>query len=561
MAYPPFWMLTLGCWLLAASPSAAQTRKPAQQKARTTQQKQTKPKAQTQTKKSTGKATTNQKAKAKTPAKPVTVTGLKGEREKVQKKIKEQQQLLEKNRKIVKQRLQNLQIINTEIADKQRTIDTIRHDIDILDDNIAALDIQLKNLEERLQQRKENYVKAMRYMHRNRSVQNQLMFIFSAQNFTQMYRRLRFTREYAQYQHAQGEAVKAIREEVLKGQQEMATSKQQKSELLDRDEQERRNLENKQAEQQKVVTSLQREQKTIESVISEQRKKDAALNAQIEKLIAEEIARAKARAEAEARAEAQRKAREAAEAAAKKRAEELARKKAAAEAAARENARRIAEAKAREEQAKQQALAAAKKSAEEQAAAERAAKEAKQARQAAEQRAADEAKAHEREMAEAKKKDEEERTAARKVEKADFSVSTEDRRLSGNFESNRGRLPMPITGRYNVVSGFGQNSIDGLRGVRLDNKGMNIKGQSGAQARSIFDGEVCAVFNIGGVMGVMVRHGSYISVYSNLTSVSVRRGQKVSTRQALGALGSECILHFQLRKGSAPQNPAHWLSR
>ena len=543
-----FWMLTLGCWLLAVHIAPAQTRKPAQQKARTTQSKQTK--AKTTTKK--GKTTT-QKPKAKTTQQP-TVKGLQSQRQQVQKQLKEQEQRLQANRKNVKQRLQNLQMINTEIADKQRTIDTIRHDIDVLDGNIVALDIQLKNLEKRLQQRKDNYMKSMRYMHRNRSLQNQLMFIFSAQNFTQMYRRLRFSREYAQYQRAQGEAVKMIQEEVRKGQEEITASKQQKSALLTRDEQEQRNLENQQAEQQKIVKSLQREQKTIESLISEQRKKDADLNAQIEKLIAEEIARAQARAEAEAK-------RKAAEEAAKKRAEELARKKAAAEAAARENARRVAEAKAREERAKQQAQAAANKSAREKAAAEKAAREAEQARQAAEQRAADDAKAHEREMAEAKKKEKEEQAHTTKLEKGNFSVSNEDRRLSGNFESNRGRLPMPITGNYRVVSGFGQNSVDGLKGVRLDNKGMNIKGQAGAQARCIFDGEVCAVFDIRGVMGVMVRHGNYISVYSNLSAVSVRRGQKVSTRQTLGAIGSEGILHFQLRKGSTAQNPANWLGR
>ena len=512
-------MLTLGCWLLAASPSAAQTRKPVQQKARTTQQKQTKPKAQTPAKKSPAKNTTKTKAKA---APQPTVKGLQSQQKQLKKQIEEQKKRLEANRRNVKQRLQNLQIINTEIADKQRIIDTIRHDIDILDDNIAALDIQLKNLEERLQQRKDNYVKAMRYMHRNRSVQNQLMFIFSAQSFTQMYRRLRFTREYAQYQHAQGEAVKAIKEEVLKGQQEMAANKQQMSDLLNRDEQERRNLEDKQAEQQKVVKSLQREQKTIESLISEQRKKDVELNAQIEKLIAEEIERARARAEAEAK-------RKAAEEAARKRAEEEARKKAAAEAAAREAERRTAEAKTGETK-----TAAETKSTK--------------------------GKTPERKVAETKKTVESPKNTP-KVEKPDFSVSTEDRRLSGNFESNRGRLPMPITGSYRIVSGFGQNSVDGLKGVHLDNKGMNIKGQAGAQARCIFDGEVCAVFDIRGVMGVMVRHGSYISVYSNLSAVSVRRGQKVSTRQTLGTIGSERILHFQLRKGSAAQNPASWLGR
>jgi hypothetical protein len=129
-----------------------------------------------------------------------------------------------------------------------------------------------------------------------------------------------------------------MKQEVAQAQDELNTTKRQKNDLLYRGEQEQRNLEGKQAEQQQVVNTLQKEQKTIQSLIDEQKKKDAALNAQIEKLIAEEVARAKARAEAEARAEAQRKAAEEAArkraAEAKKRADELARKKAAAEAAA-----------------------------------------------------------------------------------------------------------------------------------------------------------------------------------------------------------------------------------
>ena len=513
-----FWLFTVSCWLLSSTVVPAQTRKSAQKKARTTQTTKKKP------------ATNGKKTKAK--SQQSTVKGLQTQRQQLQRQIQEQERKLQANRQNVKKRLENLQIINTEIADKRRTIDTIRHDIGVLDGNINTLNIQVEVLDKRLNERKQNYMNSMRYMHRNRSLQNQLMFIFSAKNFTQMYRRLRFMREYAKYQKAQGEAVMTIQDDIKQAQEELTAHKRQKDNLLNRGEQERRNLEGKQAEQQQVVNSLQKEQKTIESLITQQRKKDQALNAQIEKLIAEEIARAKARAEAEARAEAKRK---------------------AAEAAARENARRIAEAKAREEQAKKQALAAARKSAAEKAAAEAAAREAENARREAERKASEEAQAHEREVAEVRKKEE--------VERRSFTVSSEDSRLSGNFESNRGRLPMPITGGYRIVSGFGQNAVEGLKGVQLDNKGINLKGQPGAMARSVFNGEVCAVFNIGGVMGVMVRHGSYISVYSNLSSVSVHRGQQVSARQTLGAINADGILHFQLRKGAAPQNPARWLGR
>jgi murein DD-endopeptidase MepM/ murein hydrolase activator NlpD len=111
------------------------------------------------------------------------------------------------------------------------------------------------------------------------------------------------------------------------------------------------------------------------------------------------------------------------------------------------------------------------------------------------------------------------------------------------------------------VSHFGQYNVEGLRNVTLDNKGINIQGERGAQARSIFDGEVSAVFGFGGTMVVMVRHGSYISVYCNLSSVNVARGQKVTTRQVLGRVGQDGILQFQLRKGTAKLNPEQWLRR
>ena len=227
---------------------------------------------------------------------------------------------------------------------------------------------------------------------------------------------------------------------------------------------------------------------------------------------------------------------------------ELARKKAEAEAAARENARRIAEARAREEKAKAEALAAKNQAARE--AAEQRAREAEEARRAEERRAEREALEHAKVVA-----------TARKEHDEALKVPTEDMRISGSFESNRGRLPMPITGGYRIVSHFGQYNVEGLRNVTLDNKGINIKGESGAQARSIFDGEVSAVFGFGGTMVVMVRHGSYISVYCNLASVNVSRGQKVSTRQVLGRVGQDDILQFQLRRETAKLNPEHWLGR
>ena len=515
------------------------------------------------------------KTKAKTTKNAVVYTnasirGLQGQRSLIQKKIKEQEQALRKNQADVKERLNTLLTLNSQIDERQKNINGIESDINHINGNINILKAQLQTLEQQLQDRRTKYIKSMRYLAHNRTVQDKLMFIFSAKTFTQMYRRLRFVREYADFQKAQGQMVQLKQAQVDGKHKQLQQVKGQKSNLLYKGKKEKEALEGQQDEQKKVVASLQNQQKTIQKIITEQRQKDAALNAQIDRLVAQEVAKARARAAEEAKRQA------AAKAAAQRRAAELAKKKAAAEAAARENARRIAEAKEREARLKAEAEAAAraaevarqaqqaadeakKKAAAEAAAraatekkerAEQAAREAEAQRQAAERKAKAEADRQKKELAEVKKQ----------ADDAEH-LSTVDRMISGGFEANRGRLPMPISGSYKVVSHFGQYNVTGLNGVTLDNKGINIKGNPGCVARSIYDGEVSAVFGYAGSMVVMVRHGAFISVYCNLRSVSVSRGQKVSTRQTLGVVGSDNILQFQLRKETAKLNPEVWLGR
>ncbi|MGN1376300.1 MAG: peptidoglycan DD-metalloendopeptidase family protein [Prevotella sp.] len=498
----------------------------------------------------TPKSTTKTKKKARVSDKKKTteysnasISGLKNQRAKVQRKIKEQERLLRVNKADVKKRLENLLVINSEINKHKKSLYDIEQDILSLDGNIQMLQNQLTTLEEQLKERKARYIKSMQYMARNRGIEDKLMFVFSAKNFAQMYRRMRFVREYAAYQRAQGEMIKEKQAQIVEKNKELEKVRGNKNVLLYKGRQEQATLKDQQAEQQKVVNTLQKQQKTIQAIIDDQKKKDATLNAQIDRLIAQEVAKAKARAEAEAR-------RKAAEAQAKKRQEELARKKAMAEAIAKENARKLAEAKAREEKMKAEARVAEKKSAEEKERAEIALREAEADRVAIERKAKADEKRHENEIAKAKKH-------ATEI----MSLDSEDRKLSGNFERNRGLLPMPITGSYRIVSHFGQYNVEGLNNVKLDNKGINILGSSGAMARSIFDGEVSAVFSFGGSMVVMVRHGKYISVYCNLKSVNVHRGQRVSTRQVLGAVGSDNILQFQLRREVVKLNPEIWLGR
>lgn len=116
---------------------------------------------------------------------------------------------------------------------------------------------------------------------------------------------------------------------------------------------------------------------------------------------------------------------------------------------------------------------------------------------------------------------------------------------------------MPMNGH--ISNHYGQYSVEGLHNVQLSNSGINIKGGGGSAVRSVFRGEVSAVFNFNGTSVVMVRHGAYISVYANLGSVSVHKGQQVGTGQTIGSVARDGILQFQLRKETAKLNPEAWL--
>lgn len=532
----------------------------------------------------------------------ITTSAIKDLREKnqaIQKEIQENELQVKKKQKDVDQRLQKIMLLDTEIGQQQKTIDQIATDVKGINGNIEVLKGQLKSLQTQLTERRKKFILSMRYMARHRSIQDKIMFIFSAKSLSQMYRRLRFVREYASYQRAQGELLKAKQAQVDNKHIQLKQVRGQKYTLLYKDKQAHAQMQSKRLEQQQVVNSLKKDQQTLQTVIAQRRKTQQTINAQIDKLVAIEIQKARIRAQAEARAQAAARA-----AAAKKRAEDMARKREAAIKAAQENARRVAEAKAREAKAKAMAEAAARAAEKERREAaekaEKARQEAEKARQAALQEAsarreaarkkaedaerkakeaqqqaekkaaaekalayqqAREAEANriaaERKAAADKERAAREAEAARKANTADNNLTNADRAMTGSFANNRGRLPMPMAGK--IVTHFGQYNVAGMSNIRLNSNGINIKGAAGSPVRSVFMGEVSGIFNAGGSTIVMVRHGIYISVYCNLANVSVHRGQNVGTGQTLGTVNSTGVLHFQLRKETAKLNPEQWI--
>lgn len=138
--------------------------------------------------------------------------------------------------------------------------------------------------------------------------------------------------------------------------------------------------------------------------------------------------------------------------------------------------------------------------------------------------------------------------------------------LSSNFESNKGKLPYPVSGKCRIVSKFGRHKHPELQYIEVNNNGIDIELLSSNTARVIFDGTVSAIFQQPGYNSiVMVRHGSYITVYANLETLNVKPGDTVKAQQSLGTVFADpdnenrCILHFEVRKETQKLDPQAWI--
>lgn len=421
------------------------------------------------------------------------VKNLKAQKTQLQKNLKKNQQALVKTGKDVKDGQSYLHHIDRQLEDRVEHIRTMENEMDSIETEMKHVRANIVSLDAQLADKKQKYLRAIRFSRQFPKVRNTLVFVLSAKSLTQMYRRARYTREYAVYQHDLGRQIQQKQGELMEAQNSLLASKSRMAGLLQEVIRQRRKLNEQQVRQQQYIKNLKRREDNLRDKVSKQQRELSALNKKIDDLIAYEIDQARKRAEAEARRKAE------------------------------------AEAKRR---------AAAKK----------------QAKTG---------------TSTSKKPASSEGTASKSTKPASSSsgswLTASDKKLNGTFLQNKGRLPVPITGQYRISGRFGRYNVPGLKNVTLDNKGVNYVGKPGARARCIFDGEVTAVFQFSGSKNVLVRHGSYISVYCNLSSVIVRKGQKLRARDLIGTVQADesgnCILHFQLRKETTKLNPEAWIGR
>lgn len=156
--------------------------------------------------------------------------------------------------------------------------------------------------------------------------------------------------------------------------------------------------------------------------------------------------------------------------------------------------------------------------------------------------------------------------ASNKTTTTNINVADQNRILSGNFESNKGKLLFPVAGKYRIVRGFGRQKHPELAYVETDNSGIDIEAIGGGAARAVFAGTVSEIFRQPGYNTiVMVRHGNYLTIYANLSTINVKKGEELKSGQQIGTIYADpeengaSILHFELRKERNKLNPTEWV--
>ena len=383
----------------------------------------------------------------------------------IEQQISESKRLLSTTQKNVEGQLAQLSALSAQIKKQKAYIERIDADVKALDRELTNIEEQLKTLQIELERRRQHYAYALQKMVHKNTFENRLMFIFSAESFNQMIRRMRYLREYSTFQHKQGELLLSQQKELDQKRNELEQTREAKKGLLAKRLEEKKELDHQEAEQRKIVNNLKKQQKDIRSQIAKQQREREKLNQQIEKIIEAEIAAQ------------------------------------------------------REEQRK---------------------KETKSGGTTTSTKSGNPMPA--------------------------YKENAADKKLTGSFESNKGRLPIPISGPYLMTSHYGVNYVEGLKNVKFNNQGVDIRGQANCHARAVFDGTVSFIFEHPQIQGsyiVMIRHGQYISAYFNLVSLKVKKGDKVSINESIGLVRPDAsgnyTMQFQLRKGTESLNPELWI--
>lgn len=464
--------------------------------------------------------------------------------------IAETQQQLEATKKDKKATMGQLNALMAKLRTREKLIDNINSELTNINGNISTSTQEIQQLNKNLDGLRTGYARSIRYAYKHRESQNMMAFLFSANDFNDAIRRMQYLKKYRDYRKDQAEKIRATQDQLKQKIGVLNTQKTQKGALLKAEELQKSEIQDETKQTNEVVMELKGREKELVSQIQQNQKTARRLEATIKDQIKKEIELARKKAIEEAR---------------KRALEEQARKKAAEELARR---------KAAEDEERRRAAAAANSGnaykAGNQTVTLNTGSNNKPAANApaTPPAASNKPAANNPPPSRPVYTEPESKPAAADKTSYKLSLTPEVQAVSNNFAANRGRLPWPVEKGY-ISGSYGRHPHPLFPKVMLENKGIDISTGEGAPVRSVFEGTVTKIANVDGTM-VMISHGEYFTIYTNLSGASVRAGDHVSAKQVIGRAGKndegDNMMNFQIwRVGGNSNintvNPADWIAR
>ena len=532
---------------------------------------------------------------------PYNKTNLQQQNAQLKKEILNLNKQLQENQKNSKLNVEYVQNLSKKIQVQTKLVGNLSKEKRFIEDEIYLTQLEINKLSRELVELKKDYKQVLVRAYKNKSVENKLLFVLSSKSLGEAYRRIKYLEKYSAFQLGQANEIIGKQTDIQTKKAKKEKAKQDKDKVLSQQVLFSQNLEKERLTKEKAVEEFRKNEGVIAAEINAKEAKQHQIDAQIKAIIEEEIRQAKIRAERDLkdwneakrgntiaayneylrdnpkgdyaksartailRIENDAKAWNIARSAHTKQAYQsylTHHPSGSFVSTAKTEINKFEQLEKEAEAERQRIIAAAKAEAD----AKLKAQKEDDARKIAAAKAEAERKAKiEAEQKVVTKVPEKERVVkVDAVKPAETHAERPDSEgLSGEFASNKGRLPWPVD-KGTVVSRFGTNSHPILSNITTVNNGVDISSYKGAQARAIFEGNVRVMSISGGNKAVLVRHGAYYSVYTNLSSVNVSDGDVVKRGQSLGTIDTtptgETVMNFQVWIGTTKQNPALWVA-
>lgn len=440
-----------------------------------------------------------------------TLQRLEQERKQLLRNIEASDKKLQQLRRDTRSQEQTLRAVKEQVEQRRQVVAVLGSEVSGLQARIDTLAGHIGRLHRREGALLLRYRAALLQLQRIDTHIDPLVFVLSSRTPSEARERQRFLARYTKAVRQASEALRSTRSEIEATKAEVGRTHSEKEQLLSLREAEKRKLEQEEVQRSAQVKDLQGQQKQLAQDLSKQRKRAEELDRKIQQQVEAEILAAQRRA-----AEAQRRA---------------------------EEARRRRQAQRREQSARESASTSKGSGRDTRG---------KTTTPVTPPREETEPEPEER----------------RAATPGGYAMDANERALASSFAQNKGRLPAPIRGSYSILRTFGVHQHSEHSRVQVNSSGVDFGLQSDSRAYAVFSGVVSRVFMIPGYgTALILRHGNYLTVYANLSSVSVSSGSRVSTGQVLGSVGASPdgsggrLLHFQLWHERTKLNPLAWIKR